>query len=122
MGDSHGVILHSQVMQKTTDDKVGVAMVESTKAQFPHFNTCSFDKGFHSPDNQKVLKSHLGQVVLPKKGKLSKADQEREYTPEFRQAKKQHSAVETALNALEVHGLDKNALITALTPSNVMWR
>jgi len=45
--------------------------------------------------------------VLPKEGKLSKADQEREYAPEFRHAKKQHSAVESAINALEVHGLDK---------------
>jgi IS5 family transposase len=49
----------------------------------------------------------LEQVVLPKKGKLPKADQEREYTPEFNQAKRKHSAVESAINALEVHGLDK---------------
>ena len=107
MEDSHGFILHSQVMQNTTDDKVAVPMVEATKAQFPCFNACSFDKGFHSPDNQKELKNHIDQVVLPKKGKLSKADQEREYAPEFMQAKKQHSAVESAINALGVHGLDK---------------
>jgi len=107
MEDSHGFILHSQVMQNTTDDKVAVPMVAATKAQFPSFNACSFDKGFHSPDNQKELKSHLDQVVLPKKGKLSKADQEREYAPGFMQVKQQHSAVESAINALEVHGLDK---------------
>jgi IS5 family transposase len=53
------------------------------------------------------LKVLIDQVVLPKKGKLSKADQEREYAPEFKQAKKQHSAVESAINSLEVHGLDK---------------
>lgn len=107
MEDTHGFILHSQVMQKTTDDKVAVPMVKATKAQFPSFNACSFDKGFHNPDNQKELKNHLEHVVLPKKGKLSKADQEREYAPEFRHAKRQHSAVESAINALEVHGLDK---------------
>lgn len=107
MEDPHGFILHSHVMQKTTDDKVAVLMVEATKAQFPHFNACSFDKGFHSPENQEELKALLGQVVLPKKGKLSKADQLREYAPEFIKAKKQHSAVESAINALEVHGLDK---------------
>ena len=82
-------------------------MVEATKAQFPSFNACSFDKGFHSPENQKELKNHIAQVVLPKKGKLSKADQEREYAPDFIHAKKQHAAVESAINALEVHGLDK---------------
>jgi hypothetical protein len=107
MEDSHGFILHSQVMRNTTDDKVAVPMVKATQEKFPSFNACSFDKGFHSPANQTDLKALIGQVVLPKKGKLSKADQEREHAPEFKQAKKQHSAVESAINALEVHGLDK---------------
>jgi IS5 family transposase len=107
MEDHHGFILHSQVMKKTTDDKVAVPMVKATQAKFPSFNACSFDKGFHSPANQTDLKALIEQVVLPKKGKLSKTDQNREYTAEFKQAKKQHSAVESAINALEVHGLDK---------------
>jgi hypothetical protein len=85
--DGHGFILHVQVIQKTTDDKVAVPMVEATQAQFPHFNACSFDKGFHSPENQKELKALIDQVVLPKKGKLSKADQEREYAAEFMRLK-----------------------------------
>jgi hypothetical protein len=105
--DSHGFILQSLVCQKTTDDKIAVPMVKATQEKFPSFKACSFDKGFHSPANQTDLKSLLDQVVLPKKGKLSKADQAREYAPEFKQAKKQHSAVESAINALEVHGLDK---------------
>jgi len=107
MEDSHGFILHSHTMEQTTDDKVAVPMVKETKALFPSFNACSFDKGFHSKENQIELKAIIEQVVLPKKGKLSKADQEHEYSPEFQQAKKQHSAVESAINALEVHGLDK---------------
>ena len=44
---------------------------------------------------------------MPKKGKLSVADKTREYDDEFKQAKRQHSAVESAINALEVHGLDR---------------
>ena len=79
--DSHGFILHSQVMRNTTDEKLAVPMVKATQEKFPSFNACSFDKGFHSPANQTDLKALIGQVVLPKKGKLSKADQEREYAP-----------------------------------------
>ena len=45
-------------------------------------------------------------VVLPKKGKLSEKDKERERSDEFKRARQQHSAVESAINALEVHGLD----------------
>ena len=75
-------------MQNTTDDKVAVPMVKATQAKFPGFNACSFDQGFHSPANQTGLKALIEQVILSKKGKLSKADQEREYAPEFKQAKK----------------------------------
>lgn len=105
--DTHGFILHSSVMQKTTDDKIAVSIIAATQALFPSFNTCSFDKGFHSRQNQEDLKDLLDLVVLPKKGKLSKADQKLENAPEFKQARKQHSAVESAINALEVHGLDR---------------
>ena len=65
------------------------------------------DKGFHSPGNQIALKAVLACVVLPKKGRLSQADKAREAEPEFVNLRKQHSAVESAINALEVHGLDK---------------
>jgi len=53
------------------------------------------------------LGSRLECVVLPKKGRLSQADQARESEDEFVNLRKQHSAVESAINALEVHGLDK---------------
>ena len=105
--DEHGFILHHRVMQKETDDKIAVEMVKATKKKFPNFNVCSFDKGFHSIANQLELKKELELTVLPKKGKLSAADKEREYDEAFRQAKKKHSAVESAINALQVHGLDK---------------
>ncbi len=48
----------------------------------------------------------MEKVVLPKKGGLSKEDRERQSAPEFIQARKQHAAVESSINALEVHGLD----------------
>ena len=65
-----------------------------------------YDKGFHSPDNQRDLKVLLEKVVMPKKGKLSKIAKAHESEPEFRRLRRQHSAVESAINALEVHGLD----------------
>ena len=107
MEDSHGFILHHQVMQNETDDKIAIAMVKATQEKFPCFKACSFDKGFHSKNNQQELKVILDQTVLPKKGRLNNKEKEREYAEEFVQAKKKHSAVESAINALEVHGLDK---------------
>jgi HPt (histidine-containing phosphotransfer) domain-containing protein len=105
--DVVGFILHHKVMEKETDDKVAVEMVTEAQQRFPILRGCSYDKGFHSPQNQEALKETLDLVVLPKKGRLSKADKEREYSEEFMNMRHQHSAVESAINALEVHGLDK---------------
>nr|CAA6805523.1 MAG: ISNCY family transposase [uncultured Thiotrichaceae bacterium] len=41
------------------------------------------------------------------KGKLSKVRRDIENKPDFMQARRQHSAVESGINALEVHGLDR---------------
>jgi len=105
--DIHGFILHHKVMEKETDDKVAVEMVTASQKRFSNFSTCSFDKGFHSKSNQSELAELLATVVMPKKGKLSGDDKLREYSDEFIQIKRKHSAVESAINALQVHGLDK---------------
>jgi hypothetical protein len=104
--DQHQFILHHQVMQNQTDDQVTVEMVNQAKKRFANLNVCSFDKGFHSPANQSELKEMLDLVVLPRKGKLSKEAQAIEQAPEFVKARRAHSAVESAINGLEVHGLD----------------
>jgi len=106
MEDQHQFILHSQVMQKLTDDKIAIEMVTETKKQFPALACVSFDKGFHSKENQEQLKEYLEQVILPKKGHWSEADKLREGSDEFKRLRHKHSAVESAINGLEHGGLD----------------
>jgi len=105
--DQFGFIMHHRVMQKQTDEEVAVAIIRETKARFEKLSSCSFDKGFHSPDNQKELAEILEKVVLPRKGKLSAINKEIENSPEFRETRRKHSAVESCINALENHGLDR---------------
>lgn len=105
--DQFRFILHHRVMQKESDANVAAPMVKEAKKRFPDLSQCSYDKGFHSPKNQEELGELLESVVLPKKGRLSKVDKEKEYSEDFRAARRQHSAVESAINALEVHGLDR---------------
>lgn len=104
--DQYQFILHHQVMQQQTDDQVTVPMVTQAKKRFNKLTVCSFDKGFHSTTNQEVLKGQLELVVLPRKGKLSKQAKEQEQAKAFVKARSAHSAVESAINGLEVHGLD----------------
>src|SRR5450759_5234512 len=105
--DQHRFILHHQVMQQTTDDQVTVSMVAEAKKRFANLNVCSFDKGFHSTENHLALKGQLELAVLPSKGKLSQQAQAVEQSEAFIKARHQHSAVESAINAREVHGLDR---------------
>ncbi len=105
--DQHQFILHHQVMEKKTDDQVTLEMVVQAKRRFPNLNACSFDKGFHSTANQIVLKEQLDLVALPRKGNLSEQAQALEQSDVFARARRAHSGVESAINALEVHGLDR---------------
>jgi hypothetical protein len=105
--DQYGFILHHQVMQQQTDDKVAVAMAQGAKDRFENLAGCSFDKGFYSPENKRQLPNILAYIVLPKKGRLSAKDKEIEQSEEFMQSRRKHSAVESSINALENHGLDR---------------
>lgn len=105
--DQHGFILYHHVMAHQKDVDIAVDMVAQAKRKFPRLSACSFDKGFYSPPNRKNLQPLLDQVVLPKKGRLSAADKAIEYSDEFIASRRKHSAVESAINALENHGLDR---------------
>jgi len=105
--DQFGFILHHLVMQHQTDNKVAVLMVQGAKDRFEHLVGCSFDKGFHSPENQRNLANMLDYVILPKKGRLSVKDKQVEQSAEYKENRRKHSAVESSINALENHGLDR---------------
>lgn len=105
--DQYGLILHHRVMVKETDDKVAVTMVDAAQLKFPALRGCSFDKGFYTPANKIELKDILDSLVMPKKGRRNKTELEEEKADIFIQSKRKHSAVESAINGLENHGLDR---------------
>jgi len=105
--DQYGFILHHQVLEQQTDEKLAVAMVQEAKDRFENLAGCSFDKGFYSPENKSQLTTILNYVILPKKGRLSAKDKEVEQSEEFVESRRKHSAVESSINALENHGLDR---------------
>ena len=104
--DQFGFLIHHRVMQKEMDDQIAVPIIKETKERFAQLISCSFDKGFHSPDNQKDLAVLLDKVILPRKGKLSAINKKIEDSEEFKKARRKHSAIESSINALENHGLD----------------
>lgn len=70
-------------------------------------DSLSFDKGFYKKENKELLQLYFDKVVMPKKGKKNSAEQEEETTKEFKKLRNKHSAVESNINSLEHHGLNR---------------
>ena len=105
--DQYGFILHHHVLEQQCDNQLAVAMAQGARDRFENLVACSYDKGFYSPENREQLSDILDLVVLPKKGRLSAQDKEIEQSEEFTLSRRKHSAVESCINALENHGLDR---------------
>jgi len=105
--DQDGFILHHLVMENIIDIDAAVPLTAGAKGRFPALDGCSYDRGFYSPDNLIDLQKIIDKVALPKKGRLSAVDREREESAWFIRARRQHPAVESAINALDNHGLDR---------------
>ena len=105
--DQHGFILAHEVMEKIGDIQVAESLLTEAKKRFPDLVSCSFDQGFWSPENQEKLQAIIPMPALRKKGRLSQADREWQESAEFQQARQGHSAVESCINALGNHGLDR---------------
>ena len=67
----------------------------------------SFDKGFTRTADRELLSLYIPAVVMPKRGKKNAAETERESEKKFVALRHQHSAVESEINSLEHHGLNR---------------
>lgn len=67
----------------------------------------SFDKGFTRATDRDLLGLYVPTVVMSKRGRKNAADAERESGQKFVTLRRQHSAVESEINSLEHHGLNR---------------
>jgi hypothetical protein len=67
----------------------------------------SFDKGFTREEDRELLSLYVPTVVMPKRGKKTAAETERESAKRFVALRHQHSAVESEIHSLEHHGLNR---------------
>ena len=103
--DQHQFILSHQVMHEGGDSDMIVPFVDEVQARYPTFQSCSVDKGFYTPANRAALDERLTVNAMPKKGGLNAADRARETAPVFKEARRQHPAMESAIHNLQVRGL-----------------
>jgi hypothetical protein len=101
--DAAGFISHHHVMPRDAQDQ-DVAVEQTRKLQ-ERLNHCvehiSFDRGFHSPENQEQLAEIVANVCLPKPGSKQSVEQAKTASVSFHQSKQRHPGVESAIGALQ---------------------
>ncbi len=104
--DQHRYILYYQVLYEGGDSSMIVDFLREAKTLYPSLTSCSMDTGYSSEHNRRALEQILELVIMPKRGRLSHADKERASAPDFVEGRRQHPAVESAINNLNQRGLD----------------
>jgi hypothetical protein len=101
--DAAGFLVRGVLMKRDEADK-SVAVPETKRLQetYQHrVKRLSFDRGFHSPDNQTALSELVDHLCLPKPGTKQSVVQLAEADEEFLAAQQNHSGVESAIGALQ---------------------
>lgn len=110
--DQYQFIVDYKVMENEKDPAQIPSLIARLKQKFKNqkIYSQSVDKGFYSKDNfAALLKSGIQEVIMPKKGKLNKEEKQRESSKQFKKLRYAHSAVESNINMLEHHGLNRCA-------------
>jgi transposase, IS5 family len=104
--DQYNLIVDYRVMEEQSDSEMVKPIAEDLTSKY-NIRSWSFDKGYWHKENKALLKEHVDRVVLPKKGKCNKQEQEEEGHRSFKLLRNKHSAVESNINELECRGLDR---------------
>jgi hypothetical protein len=101
--DTLGFIVHKHVLpREATDASVAVEQTRIAQERLGgRIEEASFDRGFHSPENQVELAKIISHPCLPKRGAKQAAAQAASTTVRFRAARQRHPGIESAIAALQ---------------------
>ncbi len=101
--DGAGFLTHHHVLPRDAQD--ADVLVEQTRIVQDRLQgrieEASFDRGFHSPENQEQLAEIIPHPCLPKPGVKQSAEQQANANIRFHKARQRHSGVESAIGALQ---------------------
>jgi hypothetical protein len=101
--DAAGFITHAYLLPRDADDRDVVA--DQTRRLQERLGgrirRASFDRGFHSPENQRQLAEIIEHPCLPMPGRHQAAEQTEAASIQFRQARQRHPGIESAIAALQ---------------------
>ena len=108
--DTVGFIVHHCILGREQQEVAVV--VEQTRLLQERLNWVikylSLDRGFHSSENQEQLGELVNHLCLPMKGAKKYSKQKKCASVEFRESRKRHPGIESAIGALQHgNGLDR---------------
>jgi len=101
--DGAGFVCHYAILPRGAEDReVLVGEMKEVQGRLDgRIRSASFDRGFHTPGNQRELAELVAQPCLPVTGHIQAERQEREATVDFRRARRRHPGIESAIGALQ---------------------
>ena len=107
--DQHQLIQDYEVAAGVADVDRSVGVADRLLGRYGAGSVASlsFDKGFTRTEDRELLSLYVPEVVMSKRGKKNAAEAEREREKQFVALRQQHSAVESEINSLEHHGLNR---------------
>jgi hypothetical protein len=108
--DGVGFVVEYRVLDKgELDQDVVVPVMRELQDRFGgKIKSASFDRSFHTPQNQQELAKIVRTPCIVSKGQEQGRQQQQEGTVAFRKARRRHSGVESAIGALQAgNGLQR---------------
>src|SRR6185436_439426 len=107
--DQNELILDYRVMEQPSDKDEVIGLADRLLGRFGAgaISSLSFDKGFTREEDRRLLELYIPEVIMPKRGKRNEAEQTRESARSFQRLRRKHHAIESDINALEHHGLNR---------------
>lgn len=101
--DAVGFLVHRHILpREARDAAVVVAQTRVVQERLGgRIEQASFDRGFHSPENQIELAKISAHPCLPKPGAKQAAAQEASATVQFRAARQRHPGIESVIGGLQ---------------------
>jgi len=109
--DGAGFITHHYLLNRDEQDAdVAVPQTRIVQQRLEGaIEEISFDRGFHSQENERELKKIVAEPCLPKRGVREYAEQMHTASVTFRAARQRHPGVESAIGALQAgNGLKRS--------------
>ena len=106
--DQNNFIVLHQIIADIPDAAFTKDIAECLKKKYGNrIGSLSFDKGFSSKEIIKSLATIIPNTIIKQKGKPSKERKEIESSKNFKTLNNAHNAIESNINQLSYHGLDK---------------